>query len=182
LSFDRGASYHPSVSTVFSAFEQTARAHPAKAFLQTFPEKARLTYGEALDEIARIAARYRAAGYGPGHRVALQLPNCPQFLPHFLALNSLGAAVVPLNPDYRPAERDYVLEHSEASAVITKDFLQEPPRPPSSTPRAPPASPRGACSATSTSSTPGGATSRKAACARCATAKNGSSRPCRSST
>src|SRR5437762_478877 len=130
LSRRRGASYHPDiVTTVYSAFERTARAHGGKPFLQVFPEKVEYSYAQALALTHEIAARYRAAGYRPGHRVALKLPNCPEFLLHFLALNSLGVAVVPLNPDYRPAELEYVLAHSEASAVITRDNLAAPPRP-----------------------------------------------------
>jgi len=115
------------VTTVFSAFELTARAHGGKPFLQVFPEKIEYSYAQALGLIGDIARRYRAAGYGPGHRVGLRLPNCAEFLLHFLALNSLGAAVVPLNPDYRAAELQYVLEHSDASAVITRDNLDAPP-------------------------------------------------------
>jgi acyl-CoA synthetase (AMP-forming)/AMP-acid ligase II len=117
------------VTTVFSAFEQTARAHPANAFLQVFPEKVQFTYGEALDLVRGIAARYAARGYGRGHRVGLNLPNCPEFLPHFLALNSLGCSFLPLNPDYRAAELEYILSHSEASAVIARENLEDPPEP-----------------------------------------------------
>ena len=91
--------------------------------------KLKLTYADALDRVSDIARRYRTKGYGPGHRVALELETRPEFLLHFLALNSLGVAVVPLNPDYRPAERDYVLEHSDACAVISKDTLEDPPQP-----------------------------------------------------
>jgi acyl-CoA synthetase (AMP-forming)/AMP-acid ligase II len=116
------------VATVFSAFEQTASAHPRRAFLLAYPQRTELTYGGALERIASIASRYRARGYGKGHRVALKLPNCPEFLLHFLALNSLGASVVPLNPDYRSAELDYVLAHSEASAVVTMQNIEDLPK------------------------------------------------------
>jgi acyl-CoA synthetase (AMP-forming)/AMP-acid ligase II len=115
------------VTTVFSAFERTARAHGARPFLQVFPERVEHSYAQALDLASGIAARYRRAGYGPGHRVALRLPNCPEFLLHFLALNSIGVSLLPLNPDLRPAELDYVLGHSEAGAVITPGRLAEPP-------------------------------------------------------
>jgi acyl-CoA synthetase (AMP-forming)/AMP-acid ligase II len=117
------------VTTVFSAFERTARAHGAKPFLHALPEGIEYSYAEAFKSVAHISERYRAAGYGPGHRVALRLPNCPEFLLHFLALNSIGAAVVPVNPDYRAAELDYVLSHSGAAALITRDTLERPPRP-----------------------------------------------------
>jgi acyl-CoA synthetase (AMP-forming)/AMP-acid ligase II len=117
------------VTTVFSAFERTARAHGAKSFLQFPPGKVEYRYGEALEAVAAIARRYRAAGYRAGMRVALELPTSPEFLLHFLALNSLGAAVVPVNPEARAAERAYVIEHSEAAAVITRSNLDSPPSP-----------------------------------------------------
>jgi crotonobetaine/carnitine-CoA ligase len=117
-----------------------------------------LTYAQALERTARAATLYRALGYGPGHRVALQLENRPEFLLHFLALNSLGVSVVPLNPDYREAELGYLLEHSEASALVNASAreLADPAsrqraNARSSTPRERPASPRAACSAISIS-------------------------------
>ena len=112
---------------VFSAFEQTASAHPRRPFLLAYPQKTALDYGTALDRVGAIADRYRARGYGKGHRVALQLPNRPEFLLHFLALNSLDASVLPLNPDYRRAELEYVLSHSEAGAVVDAAALEDPP-------------------------------------------------------
>jgi acyl-CoA synthetase (AMP-forming)/AMP-acid ligase II len=44
-------------------------------------------------------------------------------------LNALGVSVVPLNPDYREAELRYVLEHSEASALVDAHTLERLPRP-----------------------------------------------------
>jgi acyl-CoA synthetase (AMP-forming)/AMP-acid ligase II len=117
------------VTTVFSAFERTTAAHGSKPFLEMPSWKLRLSYSDALTRVSDIAGRYRARGYGPGHRLALQLDTRPDFLLHFLALNSLGVSVVPLNPDYRPTERDYVLAHSEASAVVTAQKLEDPPKP-----------------------------------------------------
>jgi acyl-CoA synthetase (AMP-forming)/AMP-acid ligase II len=112
------------VTTVFNAFEQTAGAHGAKPFLQVYPEKLELTYRASLERVVGIASIYRRKGYGAGHRVALKLPNCADFLLHFLALNSLGATVVPVNPDYHRAELDYVLQHSEAALVVDAASLE----------------------------------------------------------
>src|SRR5687768_10748802 len=83
------------VTTVFSAFERTARAHGERPFLQVFPERIELSYARTLDLVGEIAARYRRAGYRAGHRVALRLPNCAEFLPHFLALRS---GILPSGP------------------------------------------------------------------------------------
>ncbi len=112
------------METVYAAFQRTAAAHGEKPFLHVpAPWNVSLAYGEALDRVEATARRYRSRGYGPGHRVALQLGNRPEFLIHFLALNSLGAAVVPLNPEYRKAELDYVLAHSEAAPVVTEEAI-----------------------------------------------------------
>src|SRR3954466_815180 len=109
------------MQTVFEAFARTAQRHGAKAFLHV----PGYSYGETLDRVRARAAQYRTAGYGAGHRVALVLPSGPDFLVHFLALNSLGASIVPLNPESKPAERDYILQHSQAGLVVTPAFNLE---------------------------------------------------------
>ena len=65
-----------------------------------------------------MARRYREAGYGVGHRVGLMLENRPDFFFHWFALNGLGASVVPLNADLRPAELDYLMRHSELCLAV----------------------------------------------------------------
>lgn len=76
------------------------------------------SYTETVDIVNRNAAAYAAAGYGPGQRVALLLENRPDHFFHYLALNSLGVSVVPVNPDYKDDETQYLLEHSESVALI----------------------------------------------------------------
>ena len=106
--------------TVYDAFHATASARPGSAFWCTAADGGGdLLYGAALAQVTRLAAAYRAAGWGAGHRVALLLENRPEFILHYLALNAVGASCVPLNPDYRQAELDYVLNHSETALVVT---------------------------------------------------------------
>lgn len=81
-------------------------------------DRASWSYAEALAEVEALAARYRAAGYGAGHRVALLLENRPAHFFHWLALNGLGASVVPVNPDYTTDELRYLLEHSESCLLV----------------------------------------------------------------
>src|SRR5262245_27839203 len=83
-------------------------------------------YGALADEVERLRAVYRAAGYGLGHRVALLLANRPEFFVHYLALNGLGTVIVPINPDYRRGEVAYLLEHSEAElAVVLPSHVED---------------------------------------------------------
>lgn len=99
------------METVYATFAAAAKAHAARPFLHDLKRGGDVSYGEALTSVAQIAEQYAA---GPGHRVALRMHSGPEMVLHFLAINSLGASVVPLNPDYGQAELDYVLEHSEA--------------------------------------------------------------------
>ena len=87
--------------TVADAFEATVRRHAAKECIRIprrperhyLPDGLSLTYGQ-VDEIASgLRERYRAAGYGHGHRVAISLENRPEFFFHWLALNGLGVSV-----------------------------------------------------------------------------------------
>ncbi|MGH8263714.1 MAG: AMP-binding protein, partial [Steroidobacteraceae bacterium] len=122
--------------TVFEAFARTAQRHGELPFLDIVTDTARrygieagaTSYAQALRKIESLAPAYRAAGIGKAHRVALLLDNRPDFFWHWLALNSVGASAVPLNPDWREAEIDYALGHSEACLAVVlpsreKDFL-----------------------------------------------------------
>ena len=69
--------------TVFEAFRETAAAAADQVFLCVPPAPARayhpagldLTYGDVAARVLALRERYRAAGYGHGHRVALLLEN-----------------------------------------------------------------------------------------------------------
>ena len=112
--------------SVHDAFSRAARAWPAHPFLDILPQTAAayaiasgpLTYGEAARQVDLVAHRYAAAGYGRGHRVALLLENRPFFFVHWFALNALGASVVPINPDLRAVELEYLLAHSEVVLIV----------------------------------------------------------------
>jgi len=112
--------------TVAEAFAATAARYGAHPFLivppragrDWSPDGAEMGYAAAAQAVAGLQAGYRRAGFGPGHRVALLLENRPAFFLHYLALNGLGAGIVPINPDYRHDEIAYLLDHSEAQLVV----------------------------------------------------------------
>jgi crotonobetaine/carnitine-CoA ligase len=113
-------------TTIDAAFAAAVAAHGDRPFLAVpanterdyLPAGREIGYREADVRVEAIAAIYREAGYGPGHRVATLLENRPDYVLHKLALNGVGACCVPINPDLRPAEIQYLLEHSEPDLVI----------------------------------------------------------------
>jgi acyl-CoA synthetase (AMP-forming)/AMP-acid ligase II len=77
------------------------------------------TYGDARQRVDHLRQAYADAGYGSRHRVAVALDNHPEFFLHFLALNSLGSSIVPLNAAMSCDEIAYLVAHADAAAVIT---------------------------------------------------------------
>lgn len=112
--------------TVHQAFRDTAARHGARPFLCILPETAgiygigagELTYAQAASAIETLRAAYARAGYGHGHRAGLLLENRPAFFLHWFALNALGVSVVPINPDLRAAELEYLTGHSEIALAV----------------------------------------------------------------
>jgi acyl-CoA synthetase (AMP-forming)/AMP-acid ligase II len=79
---------------------------------------ASVTNAELLQRVNALAEALREAGVGEGDVVALLLPNGIEFIEAVFAINRLGAAFLPINIRLAPAEWEYILHNSEASAVI----------------------------------------------------------------
>lgn len=79
----------------------------------------RQTRGELSDDAARWMAALRAAGVGPGDRVALSLGKSTGLVTAHLAVLGVGACVVPLNPALSAAETDAVLRQADVALAIT---------------------------------------------------------------
>src|SRR5205807_1856537 len=120
--------------TVYAAFRRTAARYPDNDFLCVLAqasarysiEARSYTYSDAVLEVAELEHQYRAAGLGIGRRVGLMLENRPAFFFHWLALNALGVSVVPLNPEWRSAELEYLVGHSGiCAAVVPPERMEE---------------------------------------------------------
>jgi acetoacetyl-CoA synthetase len=62
--------------------------------------KLRYSWDELRDQVAKLAAAFRAEGVGPGDRVAAFMPNMPQTIIAMLAATSLGAVWSSCSPDF----------------------------------------------------------------------------------
>ncbi len=77
------------------------------------------TYGRLISTVGRTALFLKKMGIKKGDRVAIQLPKGMEFICLHLAVQSLGAVTLPLNPAYSQEEIKYFLSDSEAVLYIT---------------------------------------------------------------
>ena len=112
--------------TIASALHRAANTYAALPLVAVPPNPARdyhpagveISYNEVASRVSALAQAYAAAGFGLGHRVGLFLDNRPEHFFHKLALNSIGACCVPMNPDYRATELAYVIDHARIDLMV----------------------------------------------------------------
>ncbi|HME46574.1 AMP-binding protein [Mycobacterium sp.] len=85
----------------------------------------RRTWAEFEDRAARLAGALQDAGLAPGSKVGLLLYNGPEYYEAFLA--ALKARMVPINLNYRYVDDElvYLLEDSDAEALVFHASLGE---------------------------------------------------------
>lgn len=73
-----------------------------------------------LNQAAELfAAKLSKCGVGPGARVAILLPNLPEYVAALFGTWMAGGTVVQINPAYVAPEIDRILEHSGSKALVT---------------------------------------------------------------
>jgi long-chain acyl-CoA synthetase len=102
--------------TLQTFLDRTAAEHPEVTATIFF--NARLTYRELSELADRFAAGLQSLGVKKGDRVALVLPNSPQFVVAFYGALRAGAVVVPTNPLYTPREMAHQLNATGAQVVV----------------------------------------------------------------
>ena len=95
----------------------TARKHPDHT--ATLFKGAKLTYRELNELVDKFAAGLQQLGVKKGDRVAIHLPNCPQFPISYYAILRAGGIIVPSNPTYVAREMEHQLNDSSAEVIIT---------------------------------------------------------------
>jgi len=78
-----------------------------------------MTYGRLLELTYRFAAALQQLGVEKGDRVAVHLPNCPQFVIAYYATLMVGGIVVPCNPQYVARELEHQFNDSGAKVAVT---------------------------------------------------------------
>jgi fatty-acyl-CoA synthase len=105
--------------SVADALALRVTENPQRPFI-VFGER-RMTYAQVDAQADALAAALHELGIEAGDRMALTLPNWPEFVVSALAAAKLGAIIVPLNPRFTSPELQYMLRHSETAVVVTAE-------------------------------------------------------------
>ena len=105
--------------TLYQIIHQTAKAHPNLVAYE-FQNK-QTTYAQFMQRIERTAKALVALGIAQGDRVTICMPNCPQALDMFYAINRIGAVSNMIHPLSAPAEIAFYLNFSHSKAILTLD-------------------------------------------------------------
>lgn len=107
--------------TVAEMVERSMRAAPDKVAL-VFGDR-RISYEELVRDSRRLAVALLDLGLKPRERVVVQLPNVPEFVIAYLALNWMGAIPVMALRAHRHAEVRHFIRASGASAYLLPDLI-----------------------------------------------------------
>lgn len=96
--------------------EDKARKFPDHVVFQ-FRDKP-ITFGELNEHINKAANGFLSLGVGQGDKVAIMLPNCPEFLYTWFGLNKIGAVEVPINVALKGTGLTYQIVQSDSVALV----------------------------------------------------------------
>jgi fatty-acyl-CoA synthase len=109
--------------TLADAVAGHARLIPEKIAVRD--SRRTLSYAQWHARATRLANGLRGLGLEKGERVALLAYNCAEWMEIYAALAAAGLVAVPINFRLTSAEIAYIVQHSEARAVIAQDELAE---------------------------------------------------------
>src|SRR5262245_31132863 len=109
----------PRSRTLPDLLDEMAARHPDREAV--VGASGRLTYGQWRDRSRDLARGLHRFGIRRGDKVALLMPNRTEWLVVDFAVTRLGATLVPISTWSRPRELEYVLNHCDATTLITVD-------------------------------------------------------------
>ena len=104
------------MTNLATTLAQTTAEYPDRAAI-CMDERV-LRYRDLDETSARVASWLSGRGIGTGDRVALMLPNTPEFPELYYGILRRGAIVVPMNPLLKSREVEYYLADSGAALIL----------------------------------------------------------------
>ena len=109
--------------TMFQMIEKAAASAPKATAYEFYGKKT--SFEKFIARIERCARAFLAMGIQPGDRVTLCMPNIPQCLDCFYALNRIGAVANMVHPLSAEKEITFYLDVSMSKAIVTVDLFYE---------------------------------------------------------
>jgi len=104
---------------------RAVRYYPDQPAL-TLSDGSRITFSQLHDRVKNLAAALTQAGFVSGDRLALLLPNGPEYIQLVYACSWLGIIVVPINTRLASPEIDHVLADASPRGLIRHSKLPAP--------------------------------------------------------
>lgn len=111
-------------SSVRQLLEQRVAASPEKDFLFSESDGRKFTYAEFDAAVNRTVRLLAVHGVGKGDVVSLLMPNGAEHIIAYFACFKLGALAGPVNSLLKPPEIAYVINNSEAKALLVSSDLR----------------------------------------------------------
>ena len=105
--------------SMISLIEKRAQENPDLDAYIFFGKKT--SYGRMMDDINQCAKGLKAIGVKKGDRVTVALPNCPQGVTIFYAINMIGAVASMIHPLSSEKEIEFFINDSKSVMAITLD-------------------------------------------------------------
>lgn len=112
----RMTEYAQSERVIGHILEEKARRDPEHVLYQFGDEP--LTVGDLYERAIRVANALMALGVQKGDKVAIMLPNCPEFLYTWFGLNTIGAVEVPINTALKGTGLSYQITQSDSVVLV----------------------------------------------------------------
>lgn len=107
-------------ASVYELVEQSAKKHPEYISYNYYGNKK--TYGELLTQIDEVAKAFCSLGVGNRDAVSICMPNTPEAVICFYALNKIGAIANMIHPLSAENEIRHYLNLSESRYIVTIDI------------------------------------------------------------
>jgi long-chain acyl-CoA synthetase len=117
---------HCPIPDFFDRLLTGARERPEHVVMQaiTADGKEPFTQTAIVEQVFAVSSFLVNSGVQPGESVGVLMENHPRWGIAFLAIQSAGAVVVPLDPLHSPATLAYLIQHAECRVLLSDESLR----------------------------------------------------------
>ncbi|OAG27738.1 AMP-dependent synthetase/ligase [Thermodesulfatator autotrophicus] len=119
---------HLGIFTIGEMVNRSAKVYGSKKALSVYRDEKwqYITYRELGERVRFLAKALQGAGLKMGQTCAILGPNSPEWGQAYLAITSLGAISVPIDPALKPHEFKHILEDTDTNFIfVAQKFLED---------------------------------------------------------